>query len=684
MSLNRWIDREFEKERNTPTLEGALLANNLAPYVWYRLRFFTLRIGAGAVIHALEFIYLYSSIRNQSVSTILLFATVIHLLSQCWWGALEGLRSDVRRALEEGRTHRVHEVINPWTKVSLLLSFILLLLGFTVSLIIGNHYSFSMVCPEQIVMMIYLIRAAVSLPITAYHSGIYAVRRVYRPLAIVFAVDFLGIGLGILLRPLLGAWAAPLSLLLFSIVQSGLSVHFIRQMYHHVGWKVPFINWRSAMSPLKAFLEARIVLPMISGIVLSFDSLILIALTLPVAGRTNHELALFLFIAGPFLRAAHDWAMLFLPDIRKYDLSLFLFLYSRLVHAVEWAAVLVGSICWIIPAVIGLLFIGSSLTSVILVLAPFLALRSILSFRQVKAFTTYHFAGLIIGGLLFFVGALVVTLYATSDVQRMIFFTMLYVPTLAITGFPFPRFMDSRTQELDLPSGWLREFFHNQATVRGCCIELPPETPLSERRLMINFLAKSLERTGRMSSFRANYLLVFGPTATIEDKVRDTILFGAGNYRRIVWFETAEESHSFIERELAGAHNKESGPSSKDSYRNYRDICDSFQRSFPAGAVCDLHDGEYLFPDHLRSASILREAAYFAKHWEYRKNNNDHWVSALVENDAISVIFVVPDSDRQMREAAKQWAREVALINLRNTFGDSERFTETDVHHNRV
>ena len=66
------------------------------------------------------------------------------------------------------------------------------------------------------------LRLSIQFFTRAYHSGIYAIRRIYRPLPAILGVEVVGIAVTLPLVPFLGAWALPIGALIGVPIVAGL------------------------------------------------------------------------------------------------------------------------------------------------------------------------------------------------------------------------------------------------------------------------------------------------------------------------------------------------------------------------------------------------------------------------------------------------------------------------------
>src|SRR5207244_8670437 len=135
---------------------------------------------------------------------VIVATTATAFVSSFWWGALEALRGQVRDLHRSGKPHRIERAIGGWLTFALLLSAAALACAIGWSVWRASDGTFDVT--DAFVASL-LLRLALDLPVRCYHSGVYALRRVYKPLLATLAPEFLGLATILALWPLIGLWS---------------------------------------------------------------------------------------------------------------------------------------------------------------------------------------------------------------------------------------------------------------------------------------------------------------------------------------------------------------------------------------------------------------------------------------------------------------------------------------------
>ena len=233
----------------------------------------------------------------------------------------------------------------------------------------------------------------------AYHSGAYALRRVYRPLPSLVAVDIGGLMALLVLWPVVGLWAFPLSELLAMTAVTAMSLHYTSRTYRSLGLPSlrALVTGGRSLPPRHVLRQA---LPPAAASTLSgLDSLlvltVLLASTRPGEGAS---LVALLAALGPVIRAGFEWAGLLYFDLVRLEAPLLSRLRERFDVRVRQLALIIGCLIWVVAACIGALVLGIQDAALLLALLPFLVCRSLLAASQVRAFVTGAYRVLIVVG----------------------------------------------------------------------------------------------------------------------------------------------------------------------------------------------------------------------------------------------------------------------------------------------
>src|SRR5690349_1095669 len=153
-------------------------------YFRYRLRYALLVDGITFVVHVAEFLIILTVLGGLAAYTVMILRVGSLLVSGAWWGLLEVMRERVRGLSESADRDGIEREIGAWLVLSVIAAAMVTLAGALVlsALLpqdgdtIGHVYAFLIV-----------IELAMRMPVRVLHSGMFATRRVYRPLWTLFA-----------------------------------------------------------------------------------------------------------------------------------------------------------------------------------------------------------------------------------------------------------------------------------------------------------------------------------------------------------------------------------------------------------------------------------------------------------------------------------------------------------------
>ena len=195
-----------------------------------------LRYAVASILHGIAVLLLFSIFPRQTFFGIVLLQALAGLVTSFWWGALEVMRGRVRTLIRSQRPHLVEEEIGRWLCLALVLAtapviaaggWILWQLGVAHQPLEAHHlYSLAIV-----------LGLALTLVTRCFHSGVYAVRRIYRPLAAIVLVQCGSFALLPALWPWLGAWSFGLSVLASTLITAAITLHYTARVYRFLGFR---------------------------------------------------------------------------------------------------------------------------------------------------------------------------------------------------------------------------------------------------------------------------------------------------------------------------------------------------------------------------------------------------------------------------------------------------------------
>ncbi len=394
-AIDTWLRQQAEREARRPSLEEALLGNRFMPYALYRLRYFLVRYCATAAVHASVALLLYRTF-GAGFSWILAAYAATSFVENFWWGGLEAMRGQVRALHRAGKPHLVPAEIGRWLSLSLLLAV-------ATSAGLGAWLGWQLeagggVDPAHAYVFVLLSGLAIQLIARCYHSGIYALRRVYRPLGAIVAIETVSL-VGILgLRPMLGAWAFAVSALLSLVTVSAVSIYYTRRAYQLLRL-APHrrLGLRRQQLPSRAAAGEALVGGLSFG-VMSLDSLLVLLLFGSYSGLHPSRLFLVFFVASPTIRASFDWSRLLYFDLKRLEIRLFRNLRRRFRRASIYLALALGFVFWLAASATGTAVVGHSLGVLYWSLLLFFIARSLLAVAQLDAFASRAYGVLLTTG----------------------------------------------------------------------------------------------------------------------------------------------------------------------------------------------------------------------------------------------------------------------------------------------
>jgi hypothetical protein len=412
--LRRWLHRQAAREQRIVLLEEALLGDRLWRYSLYRLRYFFVSYLISSASHAVTVLVLFKALQWKSFVVVIVVHAATALAGGFWWGALEAMRGRVRELHRSGKPHRIPEAIAGWLTLAVSLSAVVLLVAvvWTVWQALGDGFG----AADAFVAAL-LLRLALELTTRCYHSGVYALRRVYKPLTATVAPEFVGLAATLALWPLVGAWAVSIAALLSTATVTILSVHYTRRVYRFLG-VAP--QGHAGLRTLRASVRGLGREALASGAanaVMALDALAVLAL-LYGAGEDSASLVV-LFLAAPTIRAGSDWARLLYFDLKRLELRMFTNLRRRFERHTWALAWLLGLVFAVLASGIATAFYGNSLGSLYGGLLAFFLARSLLAREQIQAFAEGAYAALFTTGVACLAGLTAVGPLANGETERM-------------------------------------------------------------------------------------------------------------------------------------------------------------------------------------------------------------------------------------------------------------------------
>ena len=670
--LERWLARQAARERSVVLLEEGLLGDRMWRYAWYRLRWFFLRYAVESVAHAVTVLFLFRGLEWGNFLLVVVATALTSLVSSFWWGTLESLRAEVRDLYRSGHPHRIAETIGGWLVLTAWLAGAAVVAGsaWVAWQALGGDFG----AAEAYVAAL-LLRLAVDLPVRTYHSGIYALRRVWKPLPATLAPELATLAVIFAVYPFAGVWALVIAALLNTALLTALTLEYTRRVYHFLG-----------LAPKRGALRGSLREALAGGAaysVMALDALVVLALL--YGANTDSEALLVLFFAMPTIRAGFDWARLLYFDLKRLELRLFTNLRKRFERHTLRLALVLGVVFWAVAAAIAVAYDGRAAAPLAGALFVFFVSRSLLARAQIQSFAEGAYPAVLGTGLLCLVGLAAVGPLAESEAARMagvaIVAAFSAIALSQLRGFARRR-GEPGTALLTLE--WLRRLGHCREAVRvgaarivsaGAPERLDTRTREDKNRWR---LAQLAERTARRLGGVGAAAWV-GPDRVVWFEPHDSRRVDAewlqrasgGLVARILERECANGEEALLEAGRGELLGYASGhlltailPVDVDEARR------AFEEQLPGGIV---FAPEEPVPEQLVGVpgselrAILQDATAFARDLRIGKRRSGSDVTALCDGGELRLILIADlDAPRAVRG---RWRHLVTTLNVRAAIG---------------
>jgi hypothetical protein len=670
--LTKWFQKQAAKEQRAVFLEDTLFNEGFARYAYYRMRFFLARSLLAAGLHIVEVVFLSVIFAPRLVAAALLVRTATGFAIAWWWGALEVMREDVRRLRRNRKSYLIARGLSQWLGLSLLAS-ALILAGF------GGWLGLDLLVARRPFDVFHLyvlangLRLACAVSIRTFHSGVYAVRRVYRPLWSLVAVDLLSFAGTLAFWPLLGPWSLPTMLVAAFLLSSAFTFYFTAPLYRFLGLFPGSIrpSWPTVAFWKTGIATRRLLLGGCVYALTKVDSLLLFALFYNLNGQAGgYELFFLFYIIGPFIRASADWAQLYYFDLKRLELERFANFKRTFDRSLHTLAGIAAASCWILAAVCGTLFLQKNLGILYLVLAVFLFVRSRLAFFQIRAFTENRWLPLLASGLLTLSGGFACRAFAASGVLRVeLFILCLLLALFFLRQSGAPVLLPRGEADLLVPLDWLAGLKAVRDRVRVRSLELCVQVDDWMVEQFAGYLAKRIGKTGAVSLMGGKRIL-WWEQETTKGKLGDDWIWqrGAGmieSLRTTPYQNNGSEALVSAENEqLFGTVTRlQPGPSPATNHLDT--IKESFREMFPDGVLFDPAANGAQGLQAISSTDrreLMHGIVQYSRNFYRIAKSRKYEVTALLRQGEVTLVFIVEKAVHKKRR--RIWRCFISAVNL--------------------
>jgi len=519
--IDRWFERVERRSKRTVSLYTSLLTGRIFAYFRYRLRYALLLDTTRFAVHVIEFLILLSSLGGVAVFTVMVLRIGSMIVGGGWWGLLEVMRERLRCYARSGDRDAAEHEIGRWLVLSVIAALVLAI-GAGAALVLLRPSGHNPVA--QLYAFLVVLELAIGLPVRVIHSGIYATRRVYRPIWLMFVPVV--VQLGVLSA---GFYYYPTAAIIIAIIVSNaigiwITVHYTLEVYRLAGlrprvaaparafWRLlpkipPWLALQTALSGLALRMDAVLVLALVGVYgtsTRSFD------LTAGVSAWRHVDVFQFFYLVLPLFCGAYEGSALFyfdfvrlrsIPALREFRLFFF--------HKILWVAPVVALFFWSLAAALGLFVLRDIPLTFLLALLPLFVVRSVIGIYQIRLFAEGRFGThlasiMLLGALLWLVwidrnpasdliqitAALITELIVLIDLQHLRDRRPPPRPTLLMLG------------------DWMRALGREPGPVRVGTIAIPDSSAPRQRSAAVQLMQQTFGDRGHFA-FRSATKLVF-------------------------------------------------------------------------------------------------------------------------------------------------------------------------------
>jgi hypothetical protein len=392
------LRRAAQNAKRRVSLDEALLSDRALAYVWYRNRFLLLRIPLGVVLHVAEVVAFSDAFELGIIGPMLAIRSLPAVAGALWWGALEELRASVRACAARGDWGRAERFVRSYLGLSVDVAIVSVALA--VAFIQWGPSEFEGFDIFDAYALACALRFGLDALTRTYHAGIFAIRRVYRPLWSLVLPDVAELAIALSLWGLLGPWGFSLSLLLGGALGAALQTHYVARAYREYGAFQPRLR---RLGQARKDLERKDLWALgrhaLANLATHVDALLILFLSGMAKSGEGVAFVVLLHTLRPLLSAVSSYARVFYFDFKRLSLGTLAFFeqrFARVVHRFAWR---LSALVSALAVALDLFVFRGQLRLELGLLVAYTFARSLLSVEQLRAFTLERYAPLARGAL---------------------------------------------------------------------------------------------------------------------------------------------------------------------------------------------------------------------------------------------------------------------------------------------
>lgn len=518
-AVDRWFEHTASHRSRVVSLYASLLTGRVFAYFRYRLRYPFLVSTVRFAVHVAEFFIVLSTLGGLATFTVMVLRAGSLIVTGGWWGLLEIMRNRLRSFARSGDRDAASDEVGRWLVLAVILA-VVVTAGGGIALLVLSPAGDDPVA--RIYVFLVVLELALGFPVRTLHSGVYATRRVYKPIWSMFlptAVQLAALSAGFFFYP---AAAIIIAIIASNAITIWVTVHYTIEAYRLAGFRPhrPGYRWWQKLPSIPAWVG---ITSAVSGMSLRLDAVMVLALvgfygtdtrtfdlTAGYEGWRHVDAFQFFYLILPLFRGTYESAGIFyfdfvrlrtVPALRPLKLLFF--------HKLLWAAPVIALFYWSMAAALGLFVLHDVPASFLVALIPLFVVRSLIGIYQIRLFAESRF-GTHIATLLLLIGLLWLVWIKPNPASDLLQITAAMVTQLIVL-IDVQHLRDRR--EPPLPTflsiaDWVRALPREPGPVIVGSLSVPDGITTKQRSATVQLLRETFDSRGYFA-YRSPNVLVF-------------------------------------------------------------------------------------------------------------------------------------------------------------------------------
>ncbi len=313
--LENWFARQRRRALRHAPLSDLVFTGDTLPYFLHRARPVVVQALLRATLHIVEFMLLLAAFPTVAYHAMLLRLLML-ALEGSWWGATDAMRHRIRLLRAQRNLPAIQQEIAGWVTLSALVSSALLLCALLLAWMVAAQS-----LPFAALVAAMGVQASVRIVSRTYHSGAFALQRVFLPMEYILGPEIAVFMLGMLLHAQLGEWTVPLCILASSAVVASISFRAVRRVTDYLRvTPAKLYDLRMVRRVFRHHRARALLLPAAASLgIRMHDMLVVFLLQLAAA----QELVFAMYMVMPLIRAGMGWAQAMYFDLSRTHMDIF-------------------------------------------------------------------------------------------------------------------------------------------------------------------------------------------------------------------------------------------------------------------------------------------------------------------------------------------------------------------------